>query len=692
MRTPLFSVSAFSFVFAPVLSVFGAGLQPQIPAVASFTAGQGVYELLPNVQIVVDSAHAHDGSPSAYDFAQTFRADLMSVAGYAWILPVEVLPEEIWYAPTIHIIIDPSLSFTHYNGKSTLEGYEFEITESTYTIKAAGAIGAWWGTRTLLQQAALTLADGAKSITFPQGSGSDVPGWEIRGVMLDAGRHYFKTDFLADLCIYASFFKINEFQLHSSDNLWNPAISNPGDYWKELYAGFRFQPPAGSPVAGIVPSHRMNETWTKEEFTAMQEICTQHGVTILPEIESPGHSLVINQWKPELMLSGSPDELNLSYPDTIPTIKSLWQEFLPWFTGPETSIGADEYVESLGTDYVNFVNEMSEFIHAESGKSIRIWGTLEPSNVTSVSKNITIQHWDFPDDDLPVQLMAEGYYVINSEQHYLYLDGKSSDGGQFPQTLDLDVLFTGAPGGAGWAPNIFSPQDSSNNTTPENPMLRGSIMALWNDWGNNASTDLEEYYQLSQSLAVFSEKAWTGSGQRSSELSLDQFLSVYPALNAAAPGQNLNRVVKPEYGNVVYSYPGTYNTLTTPYASVGPNYTMKFSVQPSADAPDTGLLFSGTDSQLWVANLTFEATGQLYPLGYVLPEGKYTTVEIHATRDWTYAIIDGDTTHPYYWQIIIDFWGDYSAPSNMSFAAPSQYVGGQGFSGSIRDISLILGA
>lgn len=82
-------------------------------------------------------------------------------------------------------------------------------------------------------------------------------------------------------------------------------------------------------------------------------------------------------------------------------------------TVEQVSIGADEYNASLADDYNNFVNEMvcplrhpclsratrltvdrqSAFIGKESGKTIRLWGTREPSNTTSVNKNITIQHW-----------------------------------------------------------------------------------------------------------------------------------------------------------------------------------------------------------------------------------------------------------------------------------------------------------
>jgi hypothetical protein len=128
---------------------------------------------------------------------------------------------------------------------------------------------------------------------------------------------------------------------------------------------------------------------------------------------------------------------------------------------------------------------MSQYISQKSGKSIRAWGTNEPSSTLSINTNVTIQHWDFPGDSIPVQLMERGYRVINSEQQFLYLDGKTSDNGQFPVELNQDLMWSGAPDGGGWAPNIFTGHDSSNNTNPENPLLRGAIMAIWNDWGTN---------------------------------------------------------------------------------------------------------------------------------------------------------------------------------------------------------------
>ncbi|KAI1790977.1 glycoside hydrolase [Ganoderma leucocontextum] len=688
---------ALTMTFLLILStcVCSGALGPQIPSLASFTPSDGVFDLSSIVQIAVDSEYAHEGSPSLLDFAKTFQDDLKETVPYVTLAPITLLTSVLGHTPpipTIYFTLDPSAQFNLYNGQRTEEGYSFQVTHNSYVITAPAAIGVWWGTRTLLQQAAISLAQGAKTVFFSAGQGFDSPGWEVRGFMLDAGRHWFEASFLSDLCIYASFFKLNEIHLHASDNLWNPAFlyGEGNEGWKRLYAAFRFRPPAGSALDGLVP--RKNESWTKREFLEMQQTCVSHGVTVIPEIDTPGHSLAINQWKPELMEAGAPDHLNLSYPDTIPTIKSIWDEFLPWFSAPEVSIGADEYDAALANDYISFVNEMSTYIGSKSNKSIRIWGTNEPSQTMSVSEDITIQHWDFPGDDIPVQLLSKGYRVINSEQAFLYLDGKTSEAGQFPQQLDEDLLWSGAPGGRGWAPNIFSRTDPTNNTSPDALNLRGAIFALWNDWGNNATTALEIYYQLARSVALFGEKAWAGSDVRATALTRDQFDAAYPALNAAAPGQNLNRVVKPHHGNVIYEFLGAHRSLRTNVSSVGPPYTLSFSVKPGPRSPNAGMLFAGVDSRLHVANLTFEATGQLYPLGYVLPAEKHTSVSIRATREYTYAIIDGDEANPRYWYTLMDIWGDYMALGNMSFAAPSQTIGGSGFEGEIRDIRLTIDA
>jgi hexosaminidase len=145
------------------------------------------------------------------------------------------------------------------------------------------------------------------------------------------------------MCAYLSFFKQNTFHLHISDNLYN----NVGIYSEErslsLYAAFRLLSDDAA-VAGL--NKRTNESYTREDFDYIQYECAARGVTIIPEIEAPGHALVITQWKPELGLSDDLSLLNISNPDTIPTMESIWETFLPWFHSKVVHIGADEYVDA----------------------------------------------------------------------------------------------------------------------------------------------------------------------------------------------------------------------------------------------------------------------------------------------------------------------------------------------------------
>jgi hexosaminidase len=652
------------------------------------------------------------------DFAETFRGNLVELTSFT-VPPVQIvsLGTSIdHHSPTIVLTLDSSSSHTLYSGSATVEGHDFFISNASYVISGSGPIGAWWGTRTLLQQLVLSESGDDGTYRLPTGNGTDCPGWEVRGFMLDTGRHWYAADFLgklfymqistgtqltyrlADVCTYASFFKINELHIHASDNLWIPSLLYGPD-WRSLYSGLRFQPPPDSPVYGLVP-HR-NESWSHSDFARMQTRCAQHGVTVVPEIDTPGHSLVISQWRPQLMLNGTPDSLNLTYPETILTIKSIWTQFLSWFSSNEVSIGADEYSSSFADAYISFVNEMSSYVGRMSGKGIRVWGTYEPSNTSSISTNVTIQHWDFPDGSIPVSLLSSGYRVINSGQAFLYLDGKIPAEGGFPQTLNLSLLFSGASAqGAGWAPNVFTASDPGNNTAYNNPGLRGAIFALWNDWGPNATTPLETYYQLSQSLAVFAEKTWSGSGVRESELTIEQFEAAYPVLNAQAPGQTLNRVVtgtKP--GDVVYAFESVpYFPFYTGVDSVGPPYTLSFSVRPTAaDVQTTGnttsaQLFEGKDSALYASSLTFGCNAEHYPLPPVfqLEAGVWTNVTILATREYTYATViqEGSNLVTYWYQTTLNIWGDYLMQANMSFAAPSAIIGSPGFKGDIANIIL----
>lgn len=138
------------------------------------------------------------------------------------------------------------------------------------------------------------------------------------------------------------------------------------------YSAFRLNPNSPN-VAGL--NKRANESYTQEVFENIQQKCAMRGVTIIPEIEAPGHALPITQWKPELALSTDFTILNISHPDTIPTMKTIWDTFLPWFHSKTVHLGADEYTSSKVADYNLYVNTMHDYIRDKYNNSVRIWGT-----------------------------------------------------------------------------------------------------------------------------------------------------------------------------------------------------------------------------------------------------------------------------------------------------------------------------
>ena len=138
-------------------------------------------------------------------------------------------------------------------------------------------------------------------------------------MMLDAGRHFYPKEFLGEMCAYMSFFKQNTFHLHVTDNL-NSKVGNSLARTYKLGAWFRLWSD-NKDLDGLATMR--NELYTCEEFDEIQKTYTTHSVTILPEIEAPGHALHIVQWRPQIGFDTDLTLLNISHPDMIPTMKLI---------------------------------------------------------------------------------------------------------------------------------------------------------------------------------------------------------------------------------------------------------------------------------------------------------------------------------------------------------------------------------
>ncbi|KAL1851274.1 hypothetical protein Plec18170_006599 [Paecilomyces lecythidis] len=674
-----------------------------------FTSTEGTYSLHQLKSISVDSQYAdavdNDGQtlipPTLSEFGQIFQQDLQSSLGIKVPLIYRNKPE----THSIFLTIDNETEYHDVAGRATSEGYSLAVSENGITISGASPLGTWWGTRSLIQEAVLNDLD------IPHGSGIDAPGWATRGVMLDAGRHYYPPDFLIEMCSYLSFFKQNIFHVHLSDNLYNNVDRYSREESMDLYAAFRLlsDDPA---VAGL--NKRANESYTRSQFDNIQQQCARRGVTIIPEIESPGHALVIAQWKPEIGLKDL-SMINITEPESIPTVQTIWKTFLPWFHSKVVHIGADEYDSSLVADYTSFVNQMHGFIKEQSSKDTRIWGTFTPSQGSNVSREVSIQHWEFFEDNPYFDYIKNGYDVLNSDDAF-YVVGKWS--GSYPQTLNKTRVFYGDPAGGPYAPNIFDTKNATNNPPRNSPLVLGQAAAVWNDYGPNATTVLEAYYSLRDVLPALADKQWGGN------LLEQEYDQIFDKLHTAIPGQNLDRQIKSKSDLILSynfnttsskvkdlsgnNYHGTSHScaidnstihfsgscyLETPLNSKGRDYTLSFSVKPLSKSP--GTLFAGRDSTLVsgngsITNVTLISSGNPYSLNYSLPLNTWTDVSLIGRGNRTFLEVspstkDESTTMEFLARLGVN--GDSLVWAPIAIEAPLAKIG-EGFEGLMRDVAL----
>lgn len=676
-----------------------------------FSVSDGTYDLSSIQSIMVDTQYASsvDDSmatlipPTLLEFAQTFADDLSTIYN----IDATVTNGTNSTTGSIFLTLGDSSLYLNASGEPSSEGYSLSVTSDAITITGASPLGVWWGTRTVLQQA--TLNNGS----VPLGSGTDTPGWATRGMMLDAARHFYPKEFIMELCSYMSFFKQNTFHLHLSDNLYNNVAIYSEERSLELYARFRLWSD-GQAVSGL--NKYKNESYTRDDFDEIQSTCAARGVTIIPEIEAPGHALVFVQWKPELGYSGDLSLLNISHPETIPTMQTVWGEFLPWFHTKVVSIGADEYT-GPSTDYNDFVNAMASYIGGESGKFIRIWGTFPPvynGTYNNIYQNVSVQHWEYFEDNPYFDYILNNYSVVNSNDDY-YIVNKWAPAGGYLNHINLTKTFYGTPPeGTYWRPYVFDQKNSTNNPAESEPLVLGSIVPMWNDYGANTSVYSEAYYAWRDGIPALADKQWGGN------LSETDFGSVFETLHSAIPGQNLDRTI-PSDGELIFNYTFASNTsfadaspnglsvetdcassgsllavspscsVVTPLSSKGRNYTLTLSelTISSLDLPDNATLLTGSDSTLLLTpNITFFAGGNYFRLNTSLPLNETVDLSIIARGNRTYASLNSGPEKEFLTKIGYNGLSFHWA--EIAFEAPLNKIGGEGsgWSGTLGGFSL----
>ena len=429
-------------------------LSPQfavVPTLREWHASDGYFKFHGGSRIVIDPADAETLNPTA----EALQEDLASLTGMRLgiVQGGDPMPGDVFV--TLH---------TNDNEIGT-EGYLLEIGVNV-TIRANTGTGVFFGSRSLLQ----ILVAGHSSF-LPHGQGRDFPQYAERGFMLDVSSQFVPINVLKRYVRYLAWYKYNDFQLELSDN-----------------GGFRLNSPAFPGLAA------KDGSYTETEFKDLEMYALVRGISITPEIDSPGHAAALTRYRPEIANPKNSNFINLASPQTDSFMASLWSAFLPWFTSPRIAIGADEYDTADGDSYRGYVNFLDTLLR-QHGKSVRMWGSLSrESGDIPVRTDITLQEWDTGWSD-PMAMDQLGFPIINASSEFLYIVTPKTP--WFTDHIDTRNLYER------WEPTIFSRTDRTLNMPSGDPRLQG---AMFDFWGDGAGQDA--FNRVQAAMPVVGEKLW----------------------------------------------------------------------------------------------------------------------------------------------------------------------------------------
>ncbi len=327
------------------------------------------------------------------------------------------------------------------------EGYRLDITANSVVLRAGSAAGLFWGTQTLRQllpaRAATTVHSGGSAApdpwTIPGGRIVDQPRFAYRGVMLDVARHFFGVADVKRVIDLAAMHKLNRLHLHLTDDQgWRLAI----DSWPRL-ASY-----GGGGEVGTGPGGY----YTKDEYREIVRYAQSRFITVVPEVDLPGHTNAALASYPELNcddkapprytgievgFSALCAERELTYT----FLDDVFGEIAELTPGQYLHLGGDEAQTLSADDYATIVNRAQEIVSAH-GKTPIGWHEVAGAKL---QPDTVLQFWGVSEQAPEVvAAAAAGNRIIMSPANYAYLDQKYN---------------TGSPLGLSWA-GYISVKDS----------------------------------------------------------------------------------------------------------------------------------------------------------------------------------------------------------------------------------------
>lgn len=333
-----------------------------------------------------------------------------------------------------------------------------------------------------------------QSLTLPCTTIADYPESDFRGLMIDLGRGYWTPAELRNMVELAHLYKVKYLHLHLTEN----------ENW--------MFPSTAYPLLGS-QNQSGHPAYTKADLQALDAFAWARGVTIIPEIEVPGHATQMVNVYPAVFGPGTDGPFGkvISHGSSSvrAAVKTIIGEMLDVFTHtPYFHLGGDESGVS-GPALPDFLNELNDYVRGR-GKTSLVWEGVKPPYTDELDADIQIVSWDnayYPFE----QAVADGRTVINAQQGILYRVGLPWGGQNKPQsevyTFDKFKV------------------DGGGEVPPTSTNVVGGLISAW---GFNGGMALES---MRSGIAPFSAQVWNSAD----ETSFTEFQTRYALSNAIVP-------------------------------------------------------------------------------------------------------------------------------------------------------------
>ena len=338
------------------------------------------------------------------------------------------------------------------------EAYQLEVTDMKITIRAQMATGIFYGIQSLRQ---LIKSEAGKWI-IPKLTITDYPALSWRSFMLDEGRYFKGEKVVKQILDEMALLKMNVFQWHLTDDQgWRieikkyPRLTEIGAFrdstQMEWYESHHYD---GKPHGGF---------YTQTQIRNIIKYASERHITIIPEIEMPGHSAAAIAAYPWLSATGKEikvpcnfgvqyDVFNVTDPKVLNFLNDVIDEVTALFSSGILHIGGDEvkydqwnasvaisnYIKKLGVAnpaelQIEFTNAISEWLKGRNkhmmgwndimGNKIHEYNSAEDAIAlkSKLAEGTIVQFWK-GDLDLIEETAQKGYDIVNSYHYGTYLD------------------------------------------------------------------------------------------------------------------------------------------------------------------------------------------------------------------------------------------------------------------------------